>query len=100
MEQSPPPFAFLWRSFIIVFVLVFPDNMDMKNEPNQFDINKICRTCLTEKEEMRSVFLADESIGQAMRLVEMIMDFSSVQVRLFVYFEQLRAAVNNLTVKV
>ena len=74
--------------------------MDMKNEPNRFDINKICRTCLTEKEEMRSVFLADESIGQAMRLVEMIMDFSSVQVRLFVYFEQLHAAVDDLTVKV
>lgn len=51
--------------------------MDAKNE---FDINKICRACLTQMGEMHSVFLADESIGQAMILAEMIMGFTSVQV--------------------
>lgn len=54
--------------------------MEVKHDPNQFDINKICRACLTEKEEMRSVFVADESIGQAMILAEMMMGFTSVQV--------------------
>lgn len=54
--------------------------MENKNSPAQFDINKICRACLSEKGEMRSVFLADETIGQAMRLAEMIMGFSAVQV--------------------
>lgn len=51
--------------------------MDVKNE---FDINKICRACLTEMGEMRSVFLADESIGQAMILADMMMGFTGVQV--------------------
>lgn len=51
--------------------------MDVKNE---FDINKICRACLTQMGEMRSVYLADESIGQAMILADMIMAFTNVQV--------------------
>lgn len=59
--------------------------MEVKHDSNQFDINKICRTCLTEKEEMRSVFVADESIGQAMILAEMIMGFTSVQVIFIIY---------------
>lgn len=52
----------------------------VKHDPSPFDINKICRTCLRDKGEMRSVFLADESIGQAVVLAEMIMGFSTVQV--------------------
>lgn len=59
----------------------------VKSDPNQFDINKICRTCLREKGEMRSVFVADESFGQAIILADMIMGFTNVQVIfLFVYF--------------
>ncbi|KAF5291845.1 hypothetical protein FQA39_LY14182 [Lamprigera yunnana] len=58
--------------------------MDIKTEQmqhqQQFDISKICRTCLSEKGEMRSVFLDDESTGQAMRLSEMIMGFSNIQI--------------------
>lgn len=56
--------------------------MEVKNETqtNNFDINKICRACLTEKGEMRSVFMQDETTGQAMILAEMLMGFSSVQV--------------------
>ncbi|KAK4879259.1 hypothetical protein RN001_007405 [Aquatica leii] len=56
-----------------------PEQMQQQQQ-QQFDISKICRACLTEKGEMRSVFLADESIGQTMRLSEMIMGFSSVQI--------------------
>lgn len=58
--------------------------MEVKHDPNQFDISKICRACLTEKGEMRSVFLAEESIGQTVVLAEMIMEFTSVQVIVFV----------------
>ncbi|KAJ8967812.1 hypothetical protein NQ314_002621 [Rhamnusium bicolor] len=54
--------------------------MEVKVDPNVFDISKICRTCLTEKGEMRSVFMQDESTGQAMILAEMLMGFSSVQI--------------------
>lgn len=60
--------------------------MDNKNSSAQFDINKICRACLSEKGEMRSVFLADETIGQAMRLADMIMGFSTVQVNIYKHY--------------
>lgn len=60
--------------------------MEVKHDSNQFDISKICRTCLTEKGEMRSVFVAEESIGQTMILAEMIMGFTSVQVILLFIF--------------
>ncbi|KAJ8956839.1 hypothetical protein NQ318_014253 [Aromia moschata] len=54
--------------------------MEVKVDSNVFDISKICRACLTEKGEMRSVFMQDESTGQAMILAEMLMGFSSVQI--------------------
>lgn len=54
-------------------------NAEME-EKIEFDVSKVCRACLTEKEEMRSVFMADESIGQQMHLAEMIMGFTNVQV--------------------
>lgn len=41
---------------------------------------------MTEKGEMRSVFVAEESIGQTMILAEMIMGFTSVQVILLFIF--------------
>lgn len=50
------------------------------NDVNLFDVSKICRTCLTEKSDMRSVFMQDESTGQSTILAEMLMGFSSVQV--------------------
>lgn len=52
----------------------------VKIEPSVFDISKICRACLTEKGEMRSVFLTDESTGHTMIIAEMISGISSVQV--------------------
>lgn len=58
--------------------------MQVKNETtNVFDINKICRACLTEKGEMRSVFLTDDSTGHAIILAEMISGISTVQVIFF-----------------
>lgn len=59
--------------------------MDIKNNSINFDINKVCRACLSEKGEMRSVFLPDEqTIGQTMKLSEMIMGLSSVQVIIYI----------------
>ncbi|CAG9813870.1 unnamed protein product [Phaedon cochleariae] len=45
-----------------------------------FDISKICRACLTERQDMRSVFMQDEATGQSLILAEMIRDFSTVQI--------------------
>lgn len=50
------------------------------NDVNLFDVSKICRTCLTEKSDMRSLFMQDETTGQTAILAEMLMGFSSVQV--------------------
>ncbi|VEN61635.1 unnamed protein product [Callosobruchus maculatus] len=55
--------------------------MEIKIENNLlFDVSKICRVCLSEKEQMRSVFMQDESTGQSMILAEMLMGFSAVQI--------------------
>ncbi|KRT84052.1 zinc-finger associated domain containing protein, partial [Oryctes borbonicus] len=66
--------------FYCVYVIILK-NMDIKSESDQFNINKICRACLTEKDEMRSIFLNEESIGQAMQLADMIMGFTTVQIQ-------------------
>lgn len=58
--------------------------MEVKiDESTLFDISKICRTCLTEKAEMRSIFMQDESTGHSVILAEMLMGFASVQVCIF-----------------
>lgn len=41
---------------------------------------KICRTCLSEEGDMRSVFSIDEALGETARLFEMLMSCASVQV--------------------
>lgn len=41
---------------------------------------KICRTCLSEEGDMRSVFSIDEAVGETARLYEMLMACASVQV--------------------
>lgn len=43
-------------------------------------IEKMCRTCLSEDNDMRSVFSIDESIGETLRLFEMLMSCAAVQV--------------------
>ncbi|XP_071052389.1 gastrula zinc finger protein XlCGF57.1-like [Onthophagus taurus] len=55
--------------------------MEVKSESSQFDMSKICRACLAEKEVMQSVFMPDESIGQTLPLAEMIMNFTNVQIQ-------------------
>lgn len=46
----------------------------------QIDLNKLCRTCLTENGEMRSVFMPDDSTGHPMIIADMLMGFTNVQV--------------------
>lgn len=50
----------------------------MSFEDNQID--KICRTCLSEGNTMRSVFTLDDSTGDSIPLFEMLMSFTSVEV--------------------
>lgn len=59
---------------------------DIKPDPIiQIDLNKLCRTCLTENEQMRSVFVSDESTGQNLTIADMLMNFTNVQVNLIIY---------------
>lgn len=44
------------------------------------DTDKICRTCLSQVETMRSVFTIDENAGETARLNEMLMSYASVEV--------------------
>lgn len=46
---------------------------------------KICRTCLSEEGDMRSVFTMDEAMGETARLYEMLMACASVQVSIYLY---------------
>lgn len=41
---------------------------------------KICRTCLSQANQFRSLFSIDESAGETLRLFEMLMSSASVQV--------------------
>lgn len=51
-------------------------------------IEKVCRTCLSEDGVMRSVFSTDESVGETLRLCEMLMSCTSVQVSDFLTIPQ------------
>lgn len=46
-------------------------------------LTKICRACLTEEGEMKSVFIPDERAGTNLHLAEMIMAYASVQVNVY-----------------
>lgn len=57
------------------------NNEPKDNLVKQIDINKICRACLTDEGEMRSVFFNDtNNITQTLPLAEMLMAFSTVHV--------------------
>ncbi|KAJ8983778.1 hypothetical protein NQ317_000338 [Molorchus minor] len=43
-------------------------------------LDKICRTCLSTENDMRSIFSIDQSVGETMKLFEMLMSCASVQV--------------------
>lgn len=62
--------------------------MEVKTEANSFfEISNICRACLCDKGEMRSIFLNIEipGTGRTMVIAEMMMAFSSVQVIIIVW---------------
>ncbi|XP_030765394.1 zinc finger protein 2 homolog [Sitophilus oryzae] len=46
----------------------------------QIDLGKLCRTCLGENGEMRSVFMMEEATGQTMSMADMLMRFANVEV--------------------
>ncbi|CAG9766011.1 unnamed protein product [Ceutorhynchus assimilis] len=46
----------------------------------QIDLNKLCRACLNESSEMRSIFLPDSSTGESLVIADMLMDFANIQV--------------------
>lgn len=46
-------------------------------------LTKICRACLTEEGEMKSVFVPDERAGTNIHLAEMIMAYASIQVNVY-----------------
>lgn len=48
-------------------------------------VEKVCRTCLSEDGIMRSVFSVDESVGETVRLCEMLMSCASVQVIIIIF---------------
>ncbi|CAH0557987.1 unnamed protein product [Brassicogethes aeneus] len=53
--------------------------MEVKLDP-VFDASKICRTCLNEKNEMRSLFFQDDSIGHSLALADMLMQMATLQI--------------------
>ncbi|CAG9863341.1 unnamed protein product [Phyllotreta striolata] len=72
----------LFVVFTFDFWLLTMDTMDIKVDTvNLFDINKICRACLTDKGEMRSVFMQDDTSGQPIIIAEMLMEFTSVEIK-------------------
>lgn len=50
-----------------------------------YDLNKICRSCLTNSGDLVSVFESSQS-AEVIALCEIIMTFTQVQVKLFVCF--------------
>ncbi|ENN78673.1 hypothetical protein YQE_04845, partial [Dendroctonus ponderosae] len=54
--------------------------IEVKPELVQIDLNKLCRSCLTESSELQSIFLSDNSTGTALLIADMLMDFTNVQI--------------------
>lgn len=52
----------------------------MSTEGIFIDLDKICRTCMTEEGEMTSVFNKAED-SQELRIVDMLENFSSIHVQ-------------------
>lgn len=47
---------------------------------NSFKTEKICRTCLAEDNNMKSIFSFDGCNGESIKLCEMLMSCTSIQV--------------------
>ncbi|RZC39788.1 zinc finger protein 2-like [Asbolus verrucosus] len=72
---------FMMASTIVTFELMFLQfGPLMKNNYSPADLEEYSVTCLSEEGDMRSVFSIDESIGETMRLFEMLMSCAAVQV--------------------
>lgn len=55
--------------------------LDSDDDYKQIDMEKMCRACMVETEEMKSVFLTDSTFGESVpRITEMLMSFTTVQV--------------------
>lgn len=56
--------------------------IEVKPELVQIDLNKLCRSCLSESTELQSIFLSDNSTGvrQCLTVADMLMDFTNIQV--------------------
>ncbi|XP_066260473.1 zinc finger protein 25-like [Euwallacea similis] len=69
-------------SFVFTcFGCIYLEEMEeVKPEEVQFELNKLCRTCLTENSDMRSIFLPDSSTGEALVIANMLMDFTNIQI--------------------
>lgn len=46
----------------------------------ELDIEKICRTCMSQVDVTRSIFSIDETAGETVTLNDMLMSCTSVQV--------------------
>lgn len=55
----------------------------MINKDSSLSLDKICRSCMTEANQMRSVY---DTNTESLQLAEMIMACASVQVFLCIYF--------------
>ncbi|GLV41349.1 uncharacterized protein CBL_06579 [Carabus blaptoides fortunei] len=55
--------------------------MDSSNYHCKYDVLKICRSCLIESQEMRSLFSSEEISGRFLPVSEMLMACAAVQVR-------------------
>lgn len=53
----------------------------MINKVTEVLMDKVCRTCMSEKEDMKNVFEFSETIkGQTLKIAEMLMACASIQV--------------------
>lgn len=53
----------------------------MINKEADISMDKICRTCMLEKDDMKDVFESSETIkGDTLKIAEMLMACASVQV--------------------
>lgn len=46
----------------------------------ELDTEKICRTCMSQVDVMRSIFSIDEAAGETIRLNDMLMSCTTLQV--------------------
>lgn len=80
--------VFMSTVMAVVVKIVHSECWCLKMALHNIQTDKICRTCLSEDTNMRSVFsVEDNSVGETTRLFEMLMSCAAVQVYLiFIFF--------------